>query len=85
MENLINRTAGKFFSITFVKKDGTVRTMTARIGVHKHTSGKGLKFEPSERSLKVVWCCDAEAYRMVNLNSILKIKFRGVTHYNTVI
>ena len=77
MLEIINNTKGKFFTVTFVKKDGTIRTMTARTGVKKGVNGNGLKFNPSERNLKVVWSCDAESFRMINLNTILGIKFKG--------
>ena len=85
MKDLIESTKGKFFTVTFVKKDGTIRTMTARTGVRKGVKGNGLKFNPIERNLKVVWSCDAESFRMINLNSILSIKFKGINHFNTVI
>ena len=85
MKELIESTAGKFFTVTFVKKDGTIRTMTARTGVRKGVTGQGLKFNPSERNLKVVWSCDAETFRMINLDTILGIKFKGKNYFNTVI
>ena len=84
MKELIESTKGKFFTVTFVKKDGTIRTMTARTGVKKGVNGNGLKFNPSERNLKVVWSCDAETFRMINLNTILGIKFKGKNYFNTV-
>ena len=85
MLEIINNTAGKFFTVTFIKKDGTIRTMTARTGVRKGVTGTGLKFNPSERNLKVVWSCDAETFRMININTILSIKFKGKNYFNTVI
>ena len=85
MLEIINNTKGKFFTVTFVKKDGTIRTMTARTGVRKGVTGTGLKFNPSERNLKVVWSCDAETFRMININTILNIKFKGKNYFNTVI
>jgi len=85
MKELIESTKGKFFTVTFIKKDGTIRTMTARTGVRKGVNGNGLKFNPSERNLKVVWSCDAESFRMINLDTILGIKFKGKNYFNTVI
>jgi len=85
MKDLIESTKGKFFTVTFVKKDGTIRTMTARTGVIKGVTGQGLKFNPSERNLKVVWSCDAETFRMINLDTILGIKFNGKNYFNNVI
>ena len=85
MIDIINNTGGKFFTVTFVKKDGTTRRMTARTGVKKGVKGTGLKFDPISKGLKTVWSCDAESFRMINLNSILSVKFKGKMYYNTVI
>lgn len=79
----IDRTNGKFFTIKFIKKDGTLRKMTCRTGVSKGVTGKGLSFEPKEKGLKVVWSTDAEGYRMINLAQVTEITFDGkTTTYN---
>jgi len=79
----IDRTNGKFFTIKFIKKDGTLRKMTCRTGVSKGITGKGLAFEPKEKGLKVVWSTDAEGYRMINLAQVTEITFNGeTTTYN---
>lgn len=75
----INRTNGKFFTVIFTKKDGTTRKMTCRTGVKKGINGNGLKFEPKEKGLRVVWAADAESYRMINLDAVKEIKFNGTT------
>ena len=79
----IDRTNGKFFTVKFIKKDGTLRKMTCRTGVSKGVTGKGLAFEPKEKGLKVVWSTDAEGYRMINLAQVTEITFNGeTTTYN---
>jgi hypothetical protein len=81
----IDRTNGKFFTVKFIKKDGTLRKMTCRTGVSKFVTGKGLAFEPKEKGLKVVWSTDAEGYRMINLAQVTEITFNGeTTIYNTL-
>ena len=81
----IDRTNGKFFTVKFIKKDGTLRRMTCRIGVSKGVNGKGLDFDPKEKGLKVVWSTDAEGYRMINLAQVKEITFNGTTTvYNTL-
>ncbi len=35
LASIIEQSNGKFFTATFVKKDGTQRQMTARLGVEK--------------------------------------------------
>ena len=37
---LIESTNGKMFSVTFTKKDGTLRDMVCRMGVKKYVNGK---------------------------------------------
>ena len=81
----IDRTNGKFFTVKFIKKDGTLRKMTCRTGVSKGVTGKGLAFEPKEKGLKVVWSTDSEGYRMINLAQVTEITFNGTTTtYNTL-
>lgn len=70
----IKKTKGEIFSVTFVKKDGTIRKMTARLGVKKDLKGVGLGFDPTERSLVVVFDMHKRAYRMINLQTIITFK-----------
>jgi hypothetical protein len=53
--------------------------MTCRTGVKKGINGNGLKFEPKEKGLRVVWAADAESYRMINLAQVTEITFNGTT------
>lgn len=76
MREQILATNGRFFSVSFVKKDGTTRKMTARLGVKKNIKGVGLKFDPSEKNLIVVFDVHKKAYRMINLLTILTFKFK---------
>ena len=85
MIDIINKTNGKFFSITFVKKCGTIRKATARTGVRKGTKGIGLGYNATDKGIKILWVCDAENFRAIKLNSILGIKFKGKNYFNTAI
>ena len=85
MLEIINNTGGKFFTVTFVKKDGTIRRATARTGVRKGTKGIGLGYNATDKGIKILWVCDAENFRAIKLNSILGIKFKGKVYSNTVI
>lgn len=77
MKEQILKTKGKIFGVTFIKKDGTVRNMTARLGVRKDIKGVGLSFNPDERNLIVVFDMHKRAYRIVNLSTILSIRHEG--------
>ena len=76
MKDKILATNGKFFSVSFIKKDGSERKMTARLGVKKDIKGVGMKYDPLERNLIVVFDIHKKAYRMINLSTIFKFKFK---------
>lgn len=64
---------GKIFSVTFVKKDLSVRKMVARIGVTKHLRGGELPYDPIEKGLLSVFDMQIQQYRMINLRTIQTI------------
>lgn len=70
---VIAQTAGRFFACEFIKKDGTRRRMLARVGVHKGVTGAGLKFNPAEYHLVVVWDAQKRSFRMINLDTLLSL------------
>ncbi|RMH15097.1 MAG: hypothetical protein D6698_11635 [Gammaproteobacteria bacterium] len=83
--DLIEKSNGKFFSVEFEKKDGSIRKMTARTNVRKYVTGGGLKFDPKKRGLVVVWEPAAakktgNGYRMVSVARVKKIKVNGQEH-----
>lgn len=70
--NLIRESKGKIFSIEFIKKDGTLRKMNARISVKKGVNGKGLKYDPFEKGYLIAYDM-ANGFRTINLETITKI------------
>jgi|SRR6185503_3405416 len=72
--DVIRQTAGRFFACEFIKKDGSLRRMIARIGVRRHVTGEGLKFNPADRGLAVVWDAGVRGYRMVDLETLLSLR-----------
>jgi len=74
---LLRETGGRIFFCTFIKKDGTLRRMTARVGVSKGVNGKGLKFDPAERGLVVVYDMDKRAFRMINTGTLRRVHIAG--------
>jgi hypothetical protein len=67
----------KIFSVDFIKKDGSLRTMIARLGVKKHLQGGTLKYNAEEKSLLPVFDMEKQAYRMVNVSTIQEIRYNG--------
>ena len=69
MVKMVKSTKGKFFSCTFIKKDGSKRVMNGRIGCHKGVKGIGRKFQKD--NLVTVFDAQAKEYRMVNVDTML--------------
>lgn len=74
---LMKKSGGKIFTVRFIKKDGTRRTMNCRLGVSKGITGKGMSFDPETREKMVVFDVKANQYRMINLDTVLKLKIEG--------
>ena len=75
--------SGKFFTVEFIKKDGTRRLMNCRTGVKKHTTGKGLSFNPIAKSLLPVFDVQKKDYRFINLSTVIWIQINGVKYWVT--
>jgi hypothetical protein len=73
-KRLIKETNGKFFTVTFIKKDGSVRVMNARLGVKAYLKGGELPYDPASKGLIPVYDVKTGDYRMVNVNTITSLK-----------
>lgn len=71
---LVNSSKGKFFTITFVKKDNTERRMTARTGVKIGVNGQGMKYNPSDYGMKSVYDMAKLEWRMINFKTATRLK-----------
>lgn len=69
--------SGKIFTAVFKKKDGSIRTMNCRMNVAKYVNGKGLAFNPMDKGLLPVFDLQKDAYRFINLNTLMSIKANG--------
>ena len=67
----------KFFTVEFIKKDGTIRVMNCKLGVTKHLQGGEMKHNPEALNHLVVYDMQSKGYRTINLNTLLKVKFEG--------
>ena len=76
---VIHDTQGRIFSATFVKKDGSVRQMVARIGVSKNLKG-GTNGSSAKNNLVTVYDMAKGGYRMINLKTLLTLKACGETY-----
>ena len=66
---------GKVFRLKFIKRDGSVRNMKARLGMQRNLTYTGQNYNPSEYDIQTVWSVGDQGYRNVRLDSI--IEFNG--------
>jgi len=68
---------GKIFFAEFQKKDGTIRTMSARKGVRIGVNGKGMAYNPHIKGLLGVFDMGMREFRMINLNGLVRFSANG--------
>lgn len=73
---------GTIYSVTFVKKDGSIRLMNSIKGTKKGVKGVGLKFNPEEKGLIPVYDIQLakkdpanpdRAWRSINVNTLKEV------------
>lgn len=77
---LLRNSKGKFFRVTFDKKNGMVRDLVGRIGVRKGTSGIGMAYNPAEHNNLIVWDAAIQDYRTVRSDAIVGFRLNGKTY-----
>lgn len=73
----VRKAAGRFFTVTFRKKDGTIRTLNGRTGVHSATKSGVAKVETDK--LFVVYDVKLKQFRSIRKDSIISITTDGFT------
>ena len=77
LDTIIEQSQGRFFTVVFVKKDNSRRTMTARLGVTKHLKG-GVCTVDREKYI-IAYEMGAQGYRSINRSTIISVTLDGVT------
>ena len=70
---------GRITALTFTKRDGSIRHMSARLGVTKHLKGGTKPYDDAERNILTVFDMGAKGYRAVRLDSITSVAAGGQT------
>lgn len=78
---IINNIGGKFFSLRFIKKDGSIREINCRLGVHTHVKGTGASYDPAKFGMITVYDVKHKGYRNVTINKIIGIKLNNEWHH----
>lgn len=80
--DFIAKSKGKFITVLFVKKDGTIRTLNGRTGVTKHLKGGTSTVDYSK--YLVVYDTVNAGYRSINRDTIVSVTCEGLTIKNNV-
>jgi hypothetical protein len=76
LAGIIEQSNGRFVSVSFVKKDGSIRNLVGRLGVTSHLKG-GKKTVPEDKYI-TIFDTQKGAYRSINRDTILSVRSAGV-------
>lgn len=79
IEFLTAETQGRIFSAYFRKKDGSMRNIVARRGVHSYLRGGELPYDPSAHQLLTVFDVQKRDYRTIGLDNLVSFNIGGET------
>lgn len=74
--NSIYDSKGRFLSVEFIKKDGSIRKIHGRLGVKKYLAGGSCKLDKNK--FIIFYDLHAKGYRAINKASILSVKTTGL-------
>lgn len=77
IQEIRSKAGDTFFSVHFIKKDGTLRKMVARLNVKKGVKGVGMRYSPTEKGLLCVFDIQKDAFRMINIRTIRHLSIKG--------
>lgn len=76
LAKVIECSEGRFLTVEFTKKDGSIRTLNGRLGVTKFLKGGECTLDRTK--FVIVYDVQAKDYRAVNRETIISVKIDGV-------
>lgn len=76
LAKVIECSEGRFLTVEFTKKDGSIRNLNCRLGVTKFLRGGECTLDRSK--FVIVYDMQKHDYRAVNRETILSVKIDGV-------
>ncbi len=83
VEKILDASMGKIVGVTFIKKDGSERTLVGRIGKRYSPTGTdplGGRAARRGRGLYTIYDMQKGAFRMINMDTVLGIRAGGKTY-----
>jgi len=72
---------GQIFSVTFYKKDGSLRKMNCRKGVVKYLKGNDTRKPTKNKNLVTVYDMHKKNYRSFDVSTVTEVRYGGTTFY----
>lgn len=69
--------SARVFGCTFIKRDGSERTGSFRLGVAKGLTGKGPSYDTESYGNMIVWDMNKGGYRTIPLNRVKHFMIDG--------
>lgn len=80
-KELIKESKGLIFSTTYVKKDNTIRTLTARIGKqYTPKTGRKAPYKAQNYNLLPLYDMRKKEFRMLNFNTLLTLSINNTKY-----
>ena len=79
LSQFVEHASNKFVTVTFEKKDGSIRTINGRFGVKKHLKGGNCTLDKDEYF--IIYSMKDEGYRAIAKERILSVSMEGVKVY----
>lgn len=76
LDKFILNSDGKFITVEFIKKDGTLRKLTGRLGVTKHLKGGQSTLDAAQYI--TIYDVQSKGYRAINRDTIQSVTIEGV-------
>ena len=73
-KKLILENRSSIFSVLFTKKDGSKRSMSARLNVKSKLKGGELRYNPSDFNYIIAYDMTKKNYRTININTLERLK-----------
>lgn len=83
ISDFVAQSNGKFITVEFIKKDGSIRKLNGRTGVTKHL--KGGKSTVDTSRFMVIYDTVSSGYRCINKSTILSVSCNGLTIKNNLV
>lgn len=81
IDRLIESSNGRFLTVTFIKDDGSIRTLNGRVGVRYRGDPASYRHDSKNRRFYLLFV-PGKGYRRINAESVLEVTLDGVTVTN---